>query len=118
MPIRSVSSEPFITAAVARGESPAQIVRWHMLRNAAIPVLTVAATSFGYLLGGTAIVEQLFSLPGVGSYLLSAVLNRDYAVVVDAALLGTTVFVTLNMAADLTYVLIDPRVGRRRDERG
>src|SRR5206468_3144921 len=89
--VRSVSSEPFITAAVARGERPARIVRRHMLRNVAIPVVTVVATYFGYLLGGTVIVEQLFSLPGIGSYTLFAVQSRDYGVVMATTLLGTGV---------------------------
>lgn len=111
--VLEVLTQPHITAAVARGETPGAIVRGHVLRNAAIPVLTVTATYFGYLLGGAVVVEQLFSIPGVGNYIITAVSNRDYAVVQAGVLLGATVFVLLNMAADVAYVLIDPRIAAR-----
>ena len=109
-----VLTEGHILAAVARGESPWRIVRHHVLRNAAIPVLTVTATYFGFLLGGAVIAEILFSIPGVGYYIYSSLEGRDYAVVQAGVLLASFAFVSLNMLADVAYALIDPRIGATR----
>jgi peptide/nickel transport system permease protein len=106
-----VLTEGHILAAVGRGETPWHIVRHHVLRNAAIPVVTVTATYFGFLLGGAVIAEVLFSMPGVGYYIYSALEGRDYAVVQAGVLLAAAVFVGLNMLADLAYAVIDPRIG-------
>jgi len=107
-----VMAEPFITAAVARGETPAQIVRRHILRNAAIPVITVIAVNFGSLLGGAVVVELLFSVPGFGRYVLFAIRDRDYAVVQAGVMLASVVFVSVNVFTDLLYAVIDPRILR------
>ena len=108
-----VMTEPYVAAAVARGETPARIVRLHVLRNAAIPVATVVTTYFGFLLGGAVVVEVLFSIPGVGLYAYNGLGNRDFAIVQTGVLLAACVFVTINMAADLLYVVIDPRLAAR-----
>jgi len=109
-----VMTEGHILAAVARGETPEQIVRHHILRNAAIPIVTVTATYFGFLLGGAIIAEILFSIPGVGYYIFSSLESRDYAVVQAGVLLASFAFISLNMLADVAYALIDPRIGARR----
>lgn len=109
-----VMTEGHITAAVARGDPPRDIVRAHVLRNAAIPVLTVAATYFGFLMGGAVVVEVLFSIPGVGLYIFNGLMNRDYAIVQTGVLLAAVVFVAVNMLADAAYAAIDPRVGASR----
>ncbi len=109
-----VTTEGHVLAAVARGESPYRIVRHHILRNASIPIVTVAATYFGYLLGGAVIAEILFSIPGVGYYVFSSLEGRDYAVVQAGVLLVSFTFVTLSMLADVAYAFIDPRIGARR----
>ncbi len=106
-----VMTEGYITAAVARGEHPRDIVRRHILRNAAIPVVTVVTTYFGFLLGGAVVVEVLFSVPGFGLYIFNGLLNRDYAIVQAGVLLAAVAFVTINMLADFLYAVIDPRVG-------
>jgi len=103
-----------ILASVGRGLAPAAIVRHHVLRNAAIPVVTVTATYFGFLLGGAVIAEVLFSVPGVGYYVFSSLEGRDYGVVQAGVLLAAAVFVGLNMLADVAYALIDPRIGSTR----
>ena len=100
-----------ILAAVGRGLAPAAIVRHHVLRNAAIPVVTVTATYFGFLLGGAVIAEVLFSVPGVGYYVFSSLEGRDYAVVQAGVLIAAFVFVALNMLADVAYAIVDPRIG-------
>lgn len=109
-----VLTEGHVTAAVARGEAPGSIIRGHVLRNAAIPIVTVSATYFGFLMGGAVVVEVLFSIPGVGLYIFNGLMNRDYAIVQTGVLLAAVVFVTVNMLADVAYAVIDPRVGRAR----
>jgi peptide/nickel transport system permease protein len=111
--VLNVLVEPHVTAAVARGETPWFIVRHHILRNAAGPVLTLTATITAYLLGGALIVEYLFNLPGIGSYVVQAVGRRDYAVVQAGVLLAATVFIVMNVLIDLLVGLVDPRLGRR-----
>lgn len=109
-----VMTEGHITAAVARGAEPKRIVRDHILRNAAIPVVTVSATYFGFLMGGAVVIEVLFSIPGVGLYIFNGLMNRDYAIVQTGVLLAAAVFIAVNMLADIAYALIDPRVGTGR----
>jgi peptide/nickel transport system permease protein len=108
--VLGVLVEPHIGAAVARGESPAFIIRHHLLRNASIPIVTLVATLTAYLLGGAVIVESVFDVPGVGSYLVQALDRRDYAVIQSGVLLATVVFVTMSLVVDIVTSLIDPRV--------
>lgn len=108
--VAAVLSAPHVTSAIARGESRSHIVRHHVLRNATIPVLTVLAVYVGYLLGGAVIVENLFSLPGLGQAALSAVTNRDYVLVQGVVLVAAAAFITVNILADVAYGAIDPRV--------
>jgi peptide/nickel transport system permease protein len=114
--VLSVLVEPYVLTAVARGQRPSTIAFRHVVRNAAIPVLTVVAYIFGGFLGGAVIVEQLFAIPGLGSYVLTAVQGRDYAVVQAGAIIAATIFVAINMLADVAYVLIDPRIAVARTE--
>jgi peptide/nickel transport system permease protein len=108
--VLGVLSEPYITAAVAFGKSPASILRRHVARNAAIPVVTVVGTNLGYLLGGAVIVETLFSLPGFGSFTVAAIELRDYSVILAGTLIATTAFIAVNLLVDLSYGTLDRRV--------
>ena len=108
--VANVMSSPHVTAARARGDSLSHIVRHHVLRNASIPVLTVLATYIGYSMGGAVIVEQLFTLPGMGKAALIGVQNRDYAVVQGVVVVGAGVFIATSMIADVLYAVIDPRL--------
>jgi peptide/nickel transport system permease protein len=81
-----------------------------VLRNAAVPVLTVLGTYVGYLMGGAVIVENLFSLPGLGQSVLSAINGRDYAVVQGMVLVAAAAFIAINLLADFAYGLVDPRI--------
>ncbi|MFO1147527.1 MAG: ABC transporter permease [Alsobacter sp.] len=110
----AASKGPWVMTAVARGTAPWTILHRHIFRNAAIPVVTVFGVYFGYLLGGTAIVEQTFTVPGVGRYLLQAVQLRDYPVVQAGALVAASVFVVLNLSVDLLYGWLDPRIRTER----
>lgn len=109
--VMGVLVEPYVTAAVGRGESPWSIIRHHILRNAATPVVTLLGTITAYLLGGALIVEHVFNLPGVGSYLVQAVGRRDYAVVQAGVLLAAAVFIVMNVLIDLIVGVLDPRLG-------
>ncbi len=111
----------FVRTAQGKGLSAGRI-RWrHVLHNASIPILTIVGIQFGYLLGGTVIIEQVFALPGLGRLLLTGILNQDYAVVQSTVLLVAVAFVLVNLAVDLTYRVLDPRRGcdeRRAPRRG
>lgn len=109
--VMRVMTEGYITAAVARGEAPGSIIRHHVLRNAAIPVVTVVTTYFGFLLGGAVVAEVLFSIPGIGLYAFNGLQNRDYAIVQAGVLLAAAIFIAINMLSDVLYAVIDPRVG-------
>jgi peptide/nickel transport system permease protein len=106
----AASRGPWVFAATARGMPRRAVLRHHVLRNAAIPVVTVLGIYFGYMLGGTAIVEETFTVPGVGRYLLQAVKLRDYPVVQAGALIAASLFIVLNLLVDLAYALLDPRI--------
>jgi peptide/nickel transport system permease protein len=107
--VLNVLGEPYITAAIARGSGRWQIVRRHILRNAANPVLTVVVIFAAALLGGALIVETIFSLPGVGQLTIQAVSNRDYGVVQAGVLIAVAIFVIFNSIADFLYGVVDPR---------
>lgn len=107
--------EPYIQAAKARGDSPGTIIRRHVLRNVSIPILTLAATLLAQLLGGAVIVEGLFNVPGVGSYMLRAMDRRDFAVVQAVVMFAAIVFVVASMLVELASSRIDLRVATTGD---
>ncbi|KIP52108.1 ABC transporter permease [Leucobacter komagatae] len=108
--VLNVLVEPHIGAAVARGESPRHIIRHHILRNAGVPILTLLATITAYLLGGSVIVEWIFNLPGLGSYMVQGLGRRDFAVVQATVLFNAALFITVSLVLDLVTSTIDPRV--------
>ncbi|MFI5706428.1 ABC transporter permease [Kribbella sp. NPDC051620] len=108
--VSTVLSSPHVAAAVARGESVPHIVRHHLLRNIGIPLVTVLASYIGYLFGGAVVVEQLFSLPGIGQAVLSNVGQRNYPVVQGIVLISAAAFIFFNLLADFLYGVLDPRV--------
>lgn len=116
--VMNVLVEPHVLAAVARGETPGFIIRHHLIRNAAAPVLTIIGALVAVLLGGTVIVEFIFDIPGLGSYLQTALGRRDYAIVQSAVLLAAVVFIMTSLVVDLVANLVDPRLrlteGNRR----
>ncbi|MGE4251002.1 MAG: ABC transporter permease [Parvibaculaceae bacterium] len=108
--VLALSEEDFVFAAKARGRTTGQIVRRHMLRNSGVPVVTIVGVYLGYLLGGSILVEQLYSIPGVGRYIFQAVQGRDYPVVQSGVLLIAASFVLINMVTDIAYGILDPRI--------
>ncbi len=100
----------FVRTARAKGLSEPAILWRHALRNALLPTVTVAATSFGRMLGGAAIVEVIFAWPGIGKYVVDAIYARDYPVIQGFVLWMGATFVLVNLATDLLYRRIDPRI--------
>ena len=105
-----VLERQYIRTARAKGLRESAVVLRHALRNALIPVVTVIGLQFGTLLGGTVIIEQIFSLPGIGRYALEGINLRDYPVVQGAVLAIALAFVLVNLFVDLCYGFIDPRI--------
>jgi peptide/nickel transport system permease protein len=110
--ILDVLEADYIEVARAKGLSPARILFKHVLRNAAIPVITVLAVNIGFLLSGAVIVETVFTLHGLGSQLVRSVAFRDYPTVQGLALVFAVIVMAVNLVADLAYMLIDRRVTR------
>lgn len=105
-----VLGEDHIRTARAKGASEPRVILHHALRNALIPVLTVLGLTFALLVGGAIVTETVFGLPGVGNLVVSAVLRRDYPVIQGALLVIAGLYVLINLAIDLLYLVIDPRV--------
>ena len=107
--IEELGKEYIITAR-SKG-LPELVVRYrHALRNALLPVLTIAGIQFGYMLGGAIVLEQVFSLPGLGRLILSAVFQRDFPVIQGGTLFIAAVFSLVNFLVDLLYSLVNPRI--------
>ena len=105
-----VAQRDWVRTARAKGVGPGRILLHHMLRNALMPVITVVALHLGSLLGGTVLVEYVFNWPGLSGMLVDAVSARDYPEVVGIILVISVLFVALNLAVDLLYAALDPRV--------
>ena len=108
--VLEVLREDFVRTARARGLSERAVLWRHVLRNAMIPVLTVAGLQFANLLTGTVVVEKVFTLPGVGLLVFQAIANRDLIVVQNVVMGMAATVIAINFIVDLLYVLIDPRL--------
>jgi len=102
--------QDYVRTARGKGLSQDTVVRRHVLKNALIPVVTVFGIQFGALLGGAVITESIFDWPGVGRLLVQSISTRDYNIVQALILLAATVYMLVNLGADLLYGVIDPRV--------
>ncbi|MGI9413781.1 MAG: ABC transporter permease [Hyphomicrobiales bacterium] len=109
-----VMTSNFIETARAKGVSDFRLVTVHALRNALIPFLTVAAVEFGFLVGSVVIIEDVFRIPGIGSLVLVGIINRDYPVLLAAAMMITLIVLVTNLVVDLLATVIDPRQVRAR----
>jgi peptide/nickel transport system permease protein len=100
----------YVRTARSKGLMERLVIARHALRNALIPVVTVVGLRLGALLGGAVITEQVFAWPGIGTMIVTAIATRDYPAVQGAILVTSFVFVTVNLAVDLLYALVDPRI--------
>lgn len=105
-----IIAQDFMRTARAKGASERRVILNHGLRNAALSVLTFVGMEFGYLLGGIVVVETVFSWPGLGRATAMAVFARDYPLIQGAVLTLAVVFVLINLAVDLLYASLDPRI--------
>jgi peptide/nickel transport system permease protein len=102
--------QDYMRTAVAKGLPRRLVIGKHAMKNALSPVVTVVGIQFGYLLGGTFIIEQIFSLPGLGTYMLQAISDKDLPVIQGVVLVTAVLFVLVNLIVDVVYGVLNPKV--------
>lgn len=105
-----VLNQDYVRTARAKGLKERIVIGKHALKNALIPLVTVAGMQFGFLIGGTVIIETVFAWPGVGRLVVQAIFNRDYPLVQATVLVLAVLFVLVNLLVDLLYVYLDPQI--------
>jgi ABC-type dipeptide/oligopeptide/nickel transport system permease component len=105
-----VLSQDYVRTARAKGLKERLVIGKHALKNALIPLVTVAGMQFGFLIGGTVIIETVFAWPGVGRLVVQAIFSRDYPLVQAAVLVLAVLFVSINLLVDLIYLYLDPQI--------
>jgi peptide/nickel transport system permease protein len=105
-----VLGEDYVRTARSKGLPEGTVVLKHALRNALVPIVTVLGLTVALMIGGAVVTETVFGLPGIGSLVVNAVLRRDYPVIQGALLVVALVYVLINLAVDLLYAVVDPRV--------
>src|SRR5205807_7012381 len=105
-----VLAQDYIRTAEAKGLAPEQVLIGHALKNAAIPVVTIIGVGVALLISGAIVTETVFALPGIGRLTVDAILRRDYPIIQGVILIFSAVYVLVNLAVDLSYVLFDPRI--------
>ena len=108
--VLDVQNEDYVRTARAKGMSPAVVDRRHVLRNALLPITTIIGLQVGLLLSGAVLTETVFAWPGMGTWLVEAIRNRDFPVLQGWILFLATVFVFVNLIVDLSYAVINPRI--------
>jgi peptide/nickel transport system permease protein len=107
-----VLGRDFIRAARAKGLSQSGVVRGHVLRNAVLPIVTLAGLQVGQVLGGAVVIESVFAWPGIGRLAFDALMQRDYNVILGVFFISSALVVVANLLTDVSLRLIDPRIGR------
>ncbi len=105
-----VMGKDYIKMAEAKGVTNNRLILHHALKNGFIPVVTVIGIQMGYLLGGSVVIEKIFSLPGIGQLSLQAITNRDYSLMQGCILFVASGFVIINLLVDIVYAFVDPRI--------
>ena len=105
-----VICQDYIVTARAKGLNERVIIIKHALKNALIPIITVLGIQLGIMLGGAVLTETVFSIPGLGKYMVDSIKNRDYPVVQGGVLLLALVFSLVNLLVDIIYAYVDPRI--------
>ena len=105
-----VQRSDYVRTARAKGLFEGQVLQRHVLRNALMPVITIFGLQFGYLVGGTVVVETVFAIPGMGQLLIQSITARDYPVVQAITLISAFLVIIVNLVVDISYSFLDPRV--------
>jgi peptide/nickel transport system permease protein len=108
--VLEVLSQDYIRTAEAKGLAPVTVLLAHALKNASVPIVTIIGVGLTLLIGGVVITESVFALPGVGRLTVDAILRRDYPIIQAVILIFSGVYVLVNLAIDLIYTLLDPRI--------
>lgn len=105
-----VLGQDYIRTARAKGVSPAKVIFKHSLKNAVTPVITYVGPMIAYILTGSLVVESIFSVPGIGNYFFSSIINRDYPMVMGTTIFLAALMVIMTLLSDIAYKIFDPRV--------
>jgi len=108
--IRQVMTEDYVRTARSKGLPARAVLARHVLRNAALPIVTTVGMAFGYAITGGFVVEVVFNIPGMARVAVDAILQRDYTVIQTAVLVYTALFVVINLAVDISYAFLNPRI--------
>jgi peptide/nickel transport system permease protein len=105
-----VLSQDYIRTAHSKGLSEPRVLSTHALKNAAVPIVTTVGIGVALLIGGVVVTETVFAIPGIGRLTVDAILRRDYPVIQGVVLVFSAVYVLINLAVDVSYTLLDPRI--------
>ncbi len=105
-----VLNQDYVRTARAKGVREAWVIGWHALRNALLPVVTLIGSTIGIAVGGAVFIESVFNWPGMGLLMVNAVRMRDYPVIMGATLVIGACVILVNIATDLAYAVVDPRI--------
>ena len=105
-----VLAQDYIRTAQAKGLAPRAVLIGHALKNAAVPIVTVIGIGVALLIGGAIVTETVFAIPGIGRLTVDAILRRDYPIIQGVILVFSGAYVLVNLAVDLSYMLLDPRI--------
>jgi peptide/nickel transport system permease protein len=105
-----VLAQDYIRTAQAKGLAPGTVLGVHALKNAAVPIMTVVGIGIALLISGAIVTETVFAIPGVGRLTVDAILRRDYPIIQGVILIFSALYVLINLAVDLSYMLFDPRI--------
>ncbi|MGL4443700.1 MAG: ABC transporter permease, partial [Alsobacter sp.] len=108
--IIEVMQSPHVEFARTKGLPPGKLIRRHVLRNGLMATVTILGVNIGWLMGGSVVIENVFNVPGLGSLIISSVDARDYPVIQGIALVFGLLVIVINLATDLVYAVLDPRV--------
>ena len=108
--VLEIRNEDYVRTAHSKGLADRRIYLKHVLRNAAIPLISIIGVQFGYLLSGSIYIETIFSWPGIGNLLAEAIGNRDFALVQAIAFITSLIVITLGLVTDIAYAMADPRI--------
>lgn len=108
--VLEVLGEDYVRTARAKGQTETKVLMRHALRNAAVPIVTVIGLAIAILIGGVVVTESVFTIPGLGLLTVEAVLNRDFPTIQAVILFFSVIYVAINLAIDVSYTLLDPRI--------